>query len=382
MSKKAAPVSYTIDRSFRVTKSFDNHISSLQSLRGIASLVVLLRHYVLCFPVSSSFWLTLEGIFLNSHAAVVVFFVLSGFVLSPSFFKKPAGIKEIAGFYTRRIFRILPLLMVVTTLSLIYVKSHFSERNVPFLNAWFQGLLNHDMPLSGFTISKCFLGLNSALVPQNWTIACEIMVAIVLPLFIKACSGRVWMAVLTAASFTGLSFLMIGGSGKTLPIFYAIDFIIGIITFRVLKSHKKTYPDVFFYLAVIGLLGAREVLGILTHRGEIPFHDPLCSLIEALFSAIIIYGLATKNHMSRILSCRGLSQIGDISFGIYLFHFLVIVVVARLMAPLLLSRPLSVQMSGMLIPVLIISFISAYFCFHFIEMPANRLGRTLQKYIQ
>lgn len=118
------------------------------------------------------------------------------------------------------------------------------------------------------------------------------------------------------------------------------------------------------------------------HQGEIPFHDPLCSLIEALFSAVIIYGLATRNHMSRVLSHRWLSRIGDISFGIYLFHFLVIVIVARLVSPLLLSEPLPVQISVMLIPVLIISFIAASFCFHFIEMPANRIGRTLQKYIR
>lgn len=382
LPRKEATVSHTIGRSFRVTKSFDNHIPSLQSLRGIASLVVLLRHYVLCFPVSNSFWLALEDVLLNSHAAVVVFFVLSGFVLSPSFFSRPLGMREIAGFYTRRIFRILPLLMVVTALSLLYVKSNFSERNVPFVNAWFQGLLPHDMPLPGFTIIKCFIGLNSALVPQNWTIACEILVALVFPFFIKACTGRVWRAIFTTVTFIGLSFFMAGGSGKTLPIFYAVDFIVGILTFRVLESHKESYPDVFFYLAVVGLLGVRGTLNLLTHQGETPFHDPLCSLIEAFFSAVIIYGLATRNHMSKILSHRWLSQIGDISFGVYLFHFLVIVVVARLIAPLLLSEPPPVQMSVMLIPVLMISFISAYFCFHFIEMPANRLGRTLQKYIR
>ncbi|MBS1103228.1 acyltransferase [Gluconobacter sp. Dm-62] len=375
-------MSHTIGRSFRVTKPFDNHIPSLQSLRGIASLVVLLRHYVLCFPVSSSFGLVAENVFLNSHAAVVVFFVLSGFVLSPSFFSKPLGTREIAGFYTRRIFRILPLLMVVTVLSLIYVKSHFSERRVPFLNDWFEGLLPHGMPLSALAIIKCLVGMNSALVPQNWTVACEILVALVLPFLIKACTGRIWVSALTTVAFTGLSFLVTGGSGKTLPIFYAVDFIIGILTFRILNAHQRSYPDVFFYLAVIGLLGVRETLNLLSHHGEIPFHDPLCSLIEALFSAIIIYGLATRNHMSRILSYRWLSWIGDISFGIYLFHFLVIVIVARLIAPFLLSAPLSAQMPVMLVPVLILSFLSAYFCFHFIEMPANRLGRTLQKYIQ
>lgn len=364
-----------------MAKSSDEHLASFQSLRAIACLVVLLRHYVSGFSINAPWWRPVDNIFFNSYSAVVMFFVLSGFVLSPSFFGKQLGMREIAGFYTRRIFRILPLLAVITALSLIYTRLAFSGREVPFANDWFREILPHDMPLTGFAVVKCFLGLNSALVPQNWTIACELLVALVLPFFIKACTGPRWVAVLTTVAFTVLSFLVAGGGGKTLPMTYAVDFIIGILTYRILKSHEKIYSDAVFYLAVVGLLTFRVILALLMHQPEMPFHDPLCSLAEAVFSAVIIYGLATKNHMSRLLSSGWLVKIGDISFGIYLVHFLVIVVVARLMAPFLLPYPLPVQMLAMLVPILLTSFVLAYFCYQFIEMPANRLGRTLQKYI-
>lgn len=366
----------------RLNRLSGDHIPSLQSLRGIASLTVLLRHYVRCFPGGETFWLTFQNIFFNSQAAVVVFFVLSGFVLSPSFFNKSINVRELAGFYVRRFFRIVPLLAVVTALSFFYVKSAFSTWKVPFTNSWFDGVLAHDVPLSASILVKCFVGMNSALVPQNWTIACELLVALILPFLVKACTGRLWLAVLTFIIATALSFIAADGGGKSLPVVYAIDFVVGILTFRILQSHDKRYSDVFFYAAVIGLVGARNMLEVLTGQVDLPFNDPLLSLVEAIFAAVIIYGLATKNHMSRLLSVRWLVWLGDISFGIYLVHFLVIVIVARLMTSFLLPYSLPVQAFLMLVPVLAVSLAAAYFAFRFIEIPFNDLGKSLQRRVR
>ena len=359
-----------------------DHIPSLQSLRGIASMIVLLRHYLACFPIGGAVGLAYQDIFFNSHAAVVVFFVLSGFVLSPSFFSRTISLSELLGFYVRRFFRIVPLLAVITALSLFYVKSRLSTWSVPFANAWFEGLLPHDVPLSASILVKCFIGMNSAIVPQNWTIACELLVALILPFLVKACTGRLWLALLTFVVATVLSFLAADGGGKSLPVVYTVDFVVGILTFRILQSYAKRYSDFFFYGVVLGLACTRVILEVLTGRAELSFHDPLCSLIEAVFSAFIIYGLATQNHMSRLLSARWLVWIGDISFGIYLVHFLVMVVVARLMAPFLLAYSLPVQMFLILLPVLAISLGAACFFYRFIELPFNDLGKTLQRHVR
>ncbi|OUI84258.1 hypothetical protein HK22_05495 [Gluconobacter sp. DsW_056] len=366
----------------RLSRPSGDHIPSLQSLRGIASMIVLLRHYIICFPVGGSIGLAYEDIFLNSHAAVVVFFVLSGFVLSPSFFSRAISLSELLGFYVRRFFRIVPLLAVVTALSLLYVKSTLSTWKVPFTSPWFDGLLPHDVPLSASILAKCFVGMNSALVPQNWTIACELLVALILPFLVKACTKRLWPALLTFIVAAVLSFLAADGGGKTLPLLYTVDFVVGILTFRILQSYASRYSDLFFYVMVIGLVCTRVILEVVTGRADLSFHDPLCSLIEAVFSAFIIYGLATQNHMSRLLSARWLVWIGDISFGIYLVHFLVIVVTARLMSSFLLPYALPVQMVLMLVPVLAISLGASYFSYRFVEIPFNDLGKKLQRHVR
>lgn len=366
----------------RLNRPSGDHIPSLQSLRGIASLTVLMRHYVRCFPGGETFWLAYQNIFFNSQAAVVVFFVLSGFVLSPSFFNKPTSVSELAGFYVRRFFRIVPLLAVVTAFSFFYVKSAFSTWKVPFANSWFEGLLAHDVPLSASILARCFVGMNSALVPQNWTIACELLVALILPFLVKACTGRLWLAALTFVIATVLSFLAADGGGKSLPVLYAVDFVIGILTFRILQSYTKRYSDLFFYAAVIGLVCTWKMVEVVTGQVDLPFNDPLRSLVEAIFAAFIIYGLATKNHMARLLSARWLVWLGDISFGIYLVHFLVIVVVARLMTHFLVSYSLPAQMLLMLVPVLAISLGASYFSYRFIEIPFNDLGKSLQRHVR
>ncbi|MBS1091829.1 acyltransferase [Gluconobacter sp. Dm-74] len=365
-----------------LSSSSGDHIPSLQSLRGIASITVLLRHYVRCFPGGETFWLAYQNIFLNSQAAVVVFFVLSGFVLSPSLFRKSISVSGLAGFYVRRFFRIVPLLAVVTALSLIYVKSSFSTWDVPFTNSWFAGLLPHGVPLSASILARCFVGMNSALVPQNWTIACELLVALILPFLVKACTGRFWLAALTFVIAAVLSFIAADGGGKSLPVVYAVDFVVGILTFRILQSHDKRYSDLFFYAAVIGLVGAWKIVEVVTGQVDPAFNDPFRSLVEAIFAAVIIYGLATKSHMSRLLSVRWLVWLGDISFGIYLVHFLVIVIVARLMTSFLLPYSLLVQASVMLVPVLAISLAASYFVFRFIEIPFNDFGKSLQRRVR
>jgi len=63
------------------------HVPELQSIRGLAALAVLLHHCSFLFVTSSTFHFFAEALF-NAHAAVVIFFVLSGYVLVRSLHTK------------------------------------------------------------------------------------------------------------------------------------------------------------------------------------------------------------------------------------------------------------------------------------------------------
>src|ERR1700733_3820300 len=92
---------------------------ALDSLRGIAAVVVMLRHLLIAVPETVQaqlpLWVTLNPlrIFLNSYFAVTLFFVLSGYVLAPPFFAKarplyfPFIIKRLCRIYLPFVFAIL-----------------------------------------------------------------------------------------------------------------------------------------------------------------------------------------------------------------------------------------------------------------------------------
>jgi peptidoglycan/LPS O-acetylase OafA/YrhL len=100
-------------------------ISALDGLRGVAILLVLLRHAV--FGVSS-----VQGIETHSPATflflaagqltwsgVDLFFVLSGFLIGGILLDARPSPRYFQTFYLRRVYRILPLYFVVIGLSLL-----------------------------------------------------------------------------------------------------------------------------------------------------------------------------------------------------------------------------------------------------------------------
>lgn len=355
-----------------------SHIQSLQSLRGIAAFMVLLRHYFLCLPLPGTWSEKIISILLNSHAAVVVFFVLSGFVLFPSLQKMPLTSANVVGFYIRRIFRILPLLMVVTLLSYGYVKSGFSAHPLLIANEWMSGLLPHMSSIGTINLIKCLMGMQSTLVPQNWTIMVELLIALVLPFLVRLCSKRWMINGLVFVGFAAISFLCAKWGGKSLPFIYAVSFIIGMLSYRLFELRTFRIPTALLAFSMIGLLSASTVLSFVT-GSDTPFHDPLCSLIEGLFAGCVILGLATPNAISRHFTWKPLVWLGDVSFGVYLVHFLVIVVMARLMESVLSTMPETTRSLTLLLPVVMVSLLLAQIFYSAVEKPFIQLGRQSQR---
>lgn len=70
-----------------------HHAVELQSIRGLAALVVVVHHCTFYFRYDPSVKYGFE-VALNAHAAVVSFFVLSGFVLTRSWGKKDLAVRQ------------------------------------------------------------------------------------------------------------------------------------------------------------------------------------------------------------------------------------------------------------------------------------------------
>src|SRR5690606_19040924 len=86
------------------------HLSYLDSVRGIAALMVVVYHY-LNWYYSGKLVVKITNIFINGADAVAFFFVLSGFVLSYKYvvLKHPL---DIGKFYVNRFFRLWPAFFI------------------------------------------------------------------------------------------------------------------------------------------------------------------------------------------------------------------------------------------------------------------------------
>jgi len=99
------------------------YLPELESLRGIAALLVFFFHADGCLRLGSTpidAWPSLPLAFLRAgHTGVSLFFVLSAFLLSQPFLAEAAGGRRVprANFYRRRALRILPLYYAMVVLA-------------------------------------------------------------------------------------------------------------------------------------------------------------------------------------------------------------------------------------------------------------------------
>ena len=107
----------------------------LQVLRGYAASMVVIVHCIAAWqPLAErdEFSRTAADVLLipiSGRAPVILFFVLSGFVLTHSLLNSQGGRWSIVAFYVRRLFRIMPA--AIAGLVLMILAAEFARRTVP-----------------------------------------------------------------------------------------------------------------------------------------------------------------------------------------------------------------------------------------------------------
>jgi len=162
-----------------------NHLPSLDGLRGVAALVVVLSHSLSGVQSGSDLLITLIASplipLINSKIAVQVFFVLSGFVLTGSLLRNPS-LRAVPQFYVRRIFRIHPPYVVALLIAWMVSFQYLPARNE--LSNFGDILFNVHLPFDELIGYLTFPSQAANQLPVGWTLKIEMIFSFLMPVML------------------------------------------------------------------------------------------------------------------------------------------------------------------------------------------------------
>ena len=373
------------------------HFEELDSLRGLAALVVVLTHYFsysLPDPINySGKWLlhaTPLGILLEAHASVIFFFLLSGFVLSLSFLK-PGAKPAYKSYLIKRVFRLYPA-FIASISAAAFLKFCFNTTPIPGFADWYnhfwclssswQIFLSH-LPLITLTNAK---HLNSPI----WSLIVEMRLSLIFPLFViasvkfhkKALGTAVVLSIIAGwveTQFLKNHYESLASIMQTLS--YSSCFMLGIYLAQNreewIRKASNLHRSGKFAMLVAGCLlytadlwiagnspGENSFLGRALTK---PFIlDPIICLGAAVF---IILGISSQKA-SFLLHQPIVHFLGKISYSLYLWHMVVLSTLVAFLHPYLGATFTCVLALGASIGVSTLSYYA-------IELPGMNTGRRL-----
>jgi peptidoglycan/LPS O-acetylase OafA/YrhL len=354
------------------------HYATLDGLRGYAALFVALSHI----------WQAMEGagfgaalaplldaspahIVVNGEGAVILFFVLSGFVLTLTATIGGAG--ELPAYYVRRITRIwLPyaaaLIAFVIGSALTYgmLNGPYKSLDAAWHSAFSPGALLLHLSLIGSLDPLQYLGV-------SWSLVHEMRISLAFPVLLLCLRGRVVLPIACVALLYGGRALALSDGvlqfSTALPntIYYFGMFIPGIWLAQHRAGVARTLSRLGrMQLVGMGLLAWTLMVGDL-YWPRIGFY-PAVPLPEILGSMLLVaLGVSLSDRMRVGPIARWL---GRISYSLYLWHPLAILLLFRLLN----QRLAPAALAG---AVLATSLVLATLAQRWIERPAIELGRHL-----
>jgi peptidoglycan/LPS O-acetylase OafA/YrhL len=303
------------------------YIPQLDGIRGLAIILVISFHYFGFIPVFSFGW-----------CGVDLFFVLSGYLITSRLIVLQEQKNHLLKFYRNRALRILPLYYL--TLIVFYVGFNLLVKNS---NRYLFDFYNYNWAsFALFFQNWSFIysnGVKENFLGHFWSLAVEEQFYLAWPFFLYKFSDQKYFYKLLFAII-----ILIVISRTILYIQYPewsdyvhyyyntfcrMDaFLIGGCLFLFQKNNKAA-QFTGYYVAAFFII----ILGIY-FTGNASYRNPFISTVGYTLIAITFAGLvhAASTRSSKLLSLifnyRWLKFTGKISYGLYIFHWLVLRVLA------------------------------------------------------
>lgn len=373
------------------------HYWELDSLRGLAALSVVCSHYLNLFrdPQSSypnarnlieTIALTpLFGLFAG-HEAVMLFFVLSGFVLSLQFIGRKEGGAHSSrllpsaylSFAIKRTFRIYVPYAVIIAVAIV-ANALFAGPPLPQFGSWFS--LAWTSPITIRSIADHFIFLhdftNYQYDPVLWSLVHELRISLIFPFLMLWVLPMRWERCLMLAGVLSVfgivaSLLWIKVSGRDtdylMTIHYTGVFLLGFLLARHLGAISTWFVSrsvlargTFVSVGYLVYCYSHLLPGRLVYFSDIP---------TALGAAVLVVASLCSARVSALLTLESVKTLGRISFSLYLLHCVLLLASVHLLHSLM-------PLPAILAIALFATFLLSSSSYKHIELPAIEMGRRL-----
>jgi peptidoglycan/LPS O-acetylase OafA/YrhL len=357
----------------------------LDSIRGLAALSVLCGHFWGAYGSPQALSPYIDNfpfaVIQDGSAAVSIFFVLSGLVLSLSYFRKAESgyrlSKVLGPFIIKRIARIvLPFAAILLT-SLWLKHTLFQPvQTIPPESGWAQSFWRNQDTLRHL-IRQAFLVYptladQDRLIPQDWTLTVELNLSFLVPFLIliavQSSFGLVFLAIVCVELFRVQEYLYHFVAGILMAKFYS--------QLRQWQEDSNGWSKWTVFSLGFVLYGYRYFLKYLPVALQIS--EGWIRDITGLGAAVLIIAIAGSERLQDILHTRILTGLGRISYSFYLTHFAVLMCFSPRFVALINRRgiiePTLANLLGLSATVATTVVLSAL-SYRYIELPSIQLGR-------
>lgn len=362
----------------------------LDALRGLAAVVVLVGHALRTSPWwgRSELLATLDRsplhVFVAGREAVILFFALSGFVLSlPYWAGKGTGAYR--AYAVKRIFRIYVPYLIAMALTLglfvLVARGDVPGMSEFFYKHWsrpltFEAVRDHVLFIAPFDAGEYGM--------VYWTLIHELRISLVFPFLMfglvrLGTAGSLLTAALFSISGTALTYEMGGrlGDGSSewpVSVHLVAIFILGALV----AKHREQLVARFSGLswaarvttvvsALTAFLYARRITDAL---GENAINQALEHWVIALGACTIMVAVMAGAAEKSVFRSKPLGFLGRTSYSLYLFHAAILWALVYVFHD---AVPIGVVL-GLVAPA---SVVAAYLAHRWIEAPAMATGKAI-----
>lgn len=373
-------------------KNDAHRLNELDAVRGLACMTVVIAHHLYVLPaicdssVNHGWFLkaikfTPLRLFYAGHESLVMFFIMSGFVLALPFYdavRKPNYLK----FVIRRIFRIYPpyvmAVLVGAVAFFMFYKAPLNDLSTVVTKYWW-----HDGPgwkqveahlnLIGFFDARAFN-------PVVWSLVHEMRIFLIFPLLMLFVLNLDWYLVVPSSFFLlwlstpfvdMVNPLAISRTLSLLP-FFVLGAYLGKHKDAVIGAAKKIHPAL--QISIVALIMLAYPYRWLFFNNKSLHTVFLDNFIPAIIgSAVIVFSLSGLKYLSFLRSKRFV-YLGEISYSVYLYHTVVLLV-------LLHAFYGKVNLGAILVVSFFAGFPIAALAHRFIEIPSIAVGHMLSNLV-